>query len=147
MRLDRRRGACTPRASEPDMRDATSEQTVTHAALLDSNARFYAAFRAGDMPAMGTLWARRTPVAVQHPAGRHTRGRTAVLDSWRRILRSPPDVCCIVETLLEDDDRWAVICTQRLGHINLRMVNLFCREDEAWRVTYHGPAPAPQVTR
>lgn len=122
-----------------------SEQMVTHAAVLEANTRFYAAFRAGDMSAMGSLWAKDMPIAVHHPAGGHLSGRTAVLESWRRILRSPPDVGCVVENLLEDDEQWAVICTERLGHINLRMVNLFRKEDNSWRVTYHGPAPDPRL--
>lgn len=127
------------------MKDAMAEQMVTHAALLDANAQFYAAFRAGDLTAMGEIWARTTPVAVDHPAGEHMSGRTAVMESWRRILRSPPDIGCVVETLLEDDKQWAVICTERLGHINLRMVNLFRREGDKWRMTYHGPAPDPRL--
>lgn len=122
-----------------------SEQMVTHASLLEANSKFYAAFRAGDMTAMGELWARETPVAVHHPASGHVSGRPAVLESWRQILRSPPDVGCVVESLLEDDDTWAVICTERLGPINLRMVNLFRQEGDAWRLTYHGPSPAPHL--
>ncbi|MEM6578557.1 MAG: nuclear transport factor 2 family protein [Pseudomonadota bacterium] len=127
------------------MRDAISEKIVTHTALLEANTRFYAAFRAGDMITMGELWAREGPVAVHHPASGHVSGRVAVLDSWRVILRSPPDVVCVVETLLEDDETWAVICTERLGPISLPMVNLFRQEDETWRMTYHGPAPAPHL--
>lgn len=125
--------------------DAMSEQMKTHAALLGANAQFYAAFRAGDMTAMSDLWARETPVAVHHPASAHIEGRTAVLQSWREILRSPPDISCVVDSLLEDDDRWAVFCTESLGHIQLRMVNLFCCEDETWRMVYHGPAPEPRL--
>ncbi|MEM9843294.1 MAG: nuclear transport factor 2 family protein [Pseudomonadota bacterium] len=122
-----------------------SEQMVTHAALLDANSRFYAAFRAGDMTSMASVWARHLPVAVHHPGAGHMKGRASVLDSWRKILRSPPDVGCIVDTLLEDNDQWAVICTERLGHISLRMVNLFRQENETWRMTYHGPAPDPRL--
>ncbi|MEL7012182.1 MAG: nuclear transport factor 2 family protein [Pseudomonadota bacterium] len=122
-----------------------SEQMMTHAAVLEANTRFYAAFRAGDMTTMVSLWAKDMPVAIHHPAGGHLSGRPAVLDSWRKILRSPPDVGCVVENLLEDEDQWAVICTERLGHINLRMVNLFRKENDVWRMTYHGPAPTSEL--
>ena len=121
------------------------EKRVTQAALLEANTRFYAAFRAGDLIAMSDLWAREAAVAAHHPASGPVSGRTAVLDSWRRILRSPPDVGCLVDSLLEDDQQGAVLCTERLGPISLRMVNVFCREDDGWRMTYHGPAPEPEL--
>lgn len=123
-----------------------AETELDKEAVLQANDAFYAAFRSSDMEAMRAIWGMQEPIAVQHPSSPHIQGRAAVLESWRQILRAPPNISCTVEDMLEDDARWAVICIEHIGPINIRMVNLFHRENGDWKMIYHGPAPRPRLS-
>lgn len=126
------------------MRQNTPDQTNRRRAVLEVNARFYAAFRAGDADGMNTLWSRQEPIAVQHPASGHIQGRDAVVESWHKILMAPPEIGFTVHSLLEDGDKWSVICIERIGRRGFRMVNVFRVEQTGCKMIYHGPIPEPR---
>ena len=111
-------------------------------AVLAANETFYVAFAGADFDSMNALWAKQGPIAVEHPGAARIMGRRDVMESWRMILRSPPPITCTVEDVIEDEDQWAVICQEDLERAVIRMVNVFHEEDGAWKMIYHGPAPA-----
>jgi hypothetical protein len=109
-------------------------------AVLAANQEFYRAFRESDMAAMEAIWGENEPIAVEHPSTWREEGRARVLASWRIILRSPPAITCAVEDLTFAGGRASVICREQLNPGEVRMINIFHRENGIWRMIYHGPA-------
>ena len=128
---------CVEKPRPPLMTDEPQIET----AVLEANEAFYSAFARGDFDAMGDIWGKAGPIAVEHPGSARTLGRGEVLQSWRMILRAPPPITATVEDVIADEDQWAVICQEDLGRVVLRMVNVFHQEDGVWKMIYHGPAP------
>ena len=111
-------------------------------AVLAVNEEFYRAFRESDMEAMRNVWGAEEPVGLQHPAWPSAiTGRSQVLQSWIRILRSPPDISCEVESMFQSEGSWAVVCLEILNPGSVRMINLFRRDGDDWKMVYHGRAP------
>ncbi len=124
----------------------TAQSDADREAVLAANAEFYRAFRESDMPAMAAVWGMVEPIGVQHPATRRIDGREQVLASWAQILAAPPAITCALESIQYDGGRWGVICLEHLNPGTVRMINIFHREEGAWKMIYHGPAPKPAVT-
>jgi len=128
-------------------------------AVLAANAAFYAALAAGDYAAMDRLWADAAPVACIHPGWPILVGREAVMDSWRRILATPPGIACAdaaCHAIPGPDPGTGtayVTCMERIGPALLAATNLFVREQGQWRIAHHqaghvleteaAPAPLP----
>ena len=126
---------------------AHAQSASDREAVLAVNAEFYRAFRESDMSAMRELWGRKEPIGLQHPAWpRPLMGRARVLLSWTHILRSPPRIECDIEAVFSRGERWAVVCNEILDPGNIRMINLFGREDGEWKLIYHGRAPEGSST-
>ncbi len=110
-------------------------------AVLAANAEFYRAFRESDIAAMNTVWGRKGVIAVQHPSSGRIEGRRNVMLSWARILHRPPNITCTVEAVKVGLGRATVDCLEHLDPGEVRMRNVFQREDGAWKMIYHGPLP------
>jgi ketosteroid isomerase-like protein len=119
------------------------------AAILAANAAFYRAFTEGDHAAMSALWAERAPVACFHPASAALLGRTAVLESWREILREAPpsELRCDRPVVHLAGDAAIVACYEGNGErpAHLAATNVFVLEEGHWRMVHHhaGPLAAP----
>ncbi|KAK8928748.1 hypothetical protein KSP39_PZI017426 [Platanthera zijinensis] len=55
------------------------------ASVLSANARFYDAFRSGDLASMQAIWSRGDHVYVVHPGAGRISGHELVVDSWEII--------------------------------------------------------------
>ncbi len=108
-------------------------------AVLDANDAFYRAFARRDVAAMEALWADDVPVTCVHPGWDAIRGREAVMDSWRSVLRgNAPDVRCgKASAHVAGDVAW-VICRERIPDgPPLVATNVFVRSGGAWRMCHH----------
>lgn len=61
-------------------------QKDSEASVLAANARFYNAFRAGDLASMEGLWAKGDNVCVVHPGAGGISGYDLVISSWEYVL-------------------------------------------------------------
>jgi len=107
-------------------------------AVLEANTEFYEAFAAGDVRAMGDVWARKEVVVCIHPGWQPLRGREHVMASWRAILTggSPP-VRCTDATVTVMDQMAVVVCTERLPDARLAATNIFVLEEGLWKMVHH----------
>ncbi|XP_062206894.1 uncharacterized protein LOC133908761 [Phragmites australis] len=60
----------------------------TKASLLAANARFYNAFKNGDIAAMYSIWANGDHVYVVHPAAGRISGYDVVMQSWEMVCNA-----------------------------------------------------------
>uniref|UniRef100_A0ACD5W379 Uncharacterized protein n=1 Tax=Avena sativa TaxID=4498 RepID=A0ACD5W379_AVESA len=60
----------------------------TEASVLAANARFYNAFKNGDLTAMYSIWAKGDHVYVVHPAAGRISGYDVVLQSWEMVCNA-----------------------------------------------------------
>jgi ketosteroid isomerase-like protein len=111
--------------------------------VLDANQAFYRAFAARDANALDALWARRAPVACVHPGWDVLDGRTEVVESFRAILESSsaPNVRCTEAQAHLLGEVAFVTCHELVSGARLVAVNLFVREDGAWRLVHHQATP------
>jgi ketosteroid isomerase-like protein len=121
--------------------NAGAQSGADREAVLAVNTEFYRAFRESDTAAMANVWASQEPVAVQHPSTGRIDGRDAVLQSWSQIMRRPPDISCEVEAVRFSNGGWAVTCLEKLNPGSVRMINIFRKDADEWKMIYHGPAP------
>ncbi|MSP89228.1 MAG: DUF4440 domain-containing protein [Alphaproteobacteria bacterium] len=120
------------------------------AAVLAANTTFYRAFAAPDMAAMDELWASSLPVTCVHPGWDTLAGRDQVMESWRGILlgAGPPPIRCCNETAYVHGDLAYVMCHEVIARNQLVAINVFAREDGAWKMIHHQASPmAPGVER
>jgi len=110
--------------------------------LLVANSAFYDAFAAGDAEAMCALWARRHALACIHPGWPALTEREAVLESWQRILASPPAIRHSDAIAYLLGEVGFVICTERVERAGLAATNIFVLEDGVWRMVHHQAGPA-----
>lgn len=114
-------------------------------AALAANAAFYEAFAAADFEAMDKLWARRAPVLCIHPGWGLLAGRSAVLESWRRIFdKAPPDIICHHPRAFVLGDATLVVCLEIMPQGVLIATNIFVREDGEWRMAHHQAGPTAE---
>lgn len=60
----------------------------TKASLLAANARFYNAFKNGDLAAMYSIWAKGDHVYVVHPAAGRISSYDVVMQSWEMVCNA-----------------------------------------------------------
>ncbi|KAM0829515.1 hypothetical protein ACQ4PT_066850 [Festuca glaucescens] len=60
----------------------------TEASVLAANARFYNAFKNGDLTAMYSIWAKGDHVYVVHPGAGRISGYDVVLQSWEMVCNA-----------------------------------------------------------
>jgi len=119
-------------------------------AVLFVNEAFYVSLAGADADGMDALWAREVEVTCIHPGWEALRGREAVMDSWRAIMRAgAPDIRCREPSAALYGEIASVICYEEMQGGYLIATNLFVREDDGWRMVHHqaGPTrgtPAPE---
>ncbi len=113
--------------------------------VLAANEAFYKAMREGDYAAMDRLWAERRTVTCTHPDWHMLVGREAVMESWRVILteHEPPEIWPTEALAIVTGSTAMVLCTERIGGIELVASNGFVREGLRWRVLNHQSSHAP----
>ena len=113
--------------------------------VLEANQAFYRAFAARDANALDALWAKRAPVACVHPGWDVLDGRAEVVGSFRAILESSssPDIRCTEAQARLLGEVAFVTCHELVAGARLVAVNLFVREDDAWRLVHHQATPLP----
>lgn len=113
--------------------------------VLAANAAFYAAFRAGDIRAMDTIWSRRRAVRVFHPNARGIEGRDAVMRSWEAILLDggPCGIVPVEPLVILAGKSAMVVCEEHLGGGRLIATNLFAFEPGGWRMVHHQATRLP----
>jgi ketosteroid isomerase-like protein len=116
--------------------------------LLAANAAYYHAFQAGDYIAMAAIWADEG-VSCIHPGWQLIEGRTAVLESYRRILANPNQepVSCSQERVILSGNTARVLCTETVGAGEFAATNLFIRMGHAWRLVHHHASPVAAPAR
>ncbi|WOJ90708.1 nuclear transport factor 2 family protein [Methylocapsa polymorpha] len=111
-------------------------------AILAANAAYYHAFVTGDFAKMSGIWA-DDDVSCIHPGWPVLIGRSAVLDSYREILRNPmqePIEHRDHKTLVSGSEG-RVFCVEIVGGAALAATNWFRRIDGAWRMIHHQASP------
>jgi hypothetical protein len=113
--------------------------------VLAANDAFYKAMREGDYAAMERLWAERRTVTCTHPDWHMLVGREAVMESWRVILteHEPPEIWPTEAQAIVTGSTAMVLCSERIGGLELVASNGFVREGLRWRVLNHQSAHAP----
>lgn len=116
-------------------------------ALGQANARFYAAFRAGDPKAMEAIWSDEDDIACLHPGVAPLIGRAAVISSWSAILVGQVDIAFkIHHAAFIGEHAGLVTGVEILAETELAASNLFRLEDGVWRMVLHqGGTLAPET--
>ncbi len=112
------------------------------AQVLFANEAFYMAFADGDAASMETLWAAETPVSCIHPGWGVLTDRAEIMESWRGVLQSPPNIMCrdpIVQK--QSEDAALVVCFESVGNGHLIATNGFVREAGLWLMSHHQAGP------
>lgn len=116
--------------------------------LLAANEAFYAAFRARDLQAMESLWARHCPCVCIHPGWSPILGRGPILRAWAAILanESSPTVEGLDPQVVQlGDDVALVLCIERVESLAdsgiFAATNTFVREDDRWYLAHHQASP------
>lgn len=120
------------------------QTTPSHtAAVLAANAAFYAAFNARDAETMATLWARTAEPTCVHPGWDLLRGRDAVLQSWRTILRNADQakIMGVAESTQVVGEIAIVVGRELVGGHPIAVTNTFLRETGVWRLLHHHASP------
>jgi hypothetical protein len=113
--------------------------------VLAANDAFYKAMREGDYAAMDRVWAETRRVTCTHPDWHMLIGRDAVMESWRVILteHEPPAIWPAEPQAVVTGSTALVLCTERIGGIDLVAANAFVREGMLWRILNHQSAHVP----
>lgn len=130
--------------------DEISERVAAEIAVLEANLDFYRAFSEADFDAMKRLWAERVPIACIHPGLQPILGRSAVLDSWKRILGGAArwQMSCRAARAHVIGNVAFVTCFEASGDAPAHLVatNVFVVEEGRWRMVHHQAGPLAQPT-
>lgn len=115
--------------------------------LLAANAAFYDAFSAGDAEAMARLWAEDDGISCIHPGWPALVGRTAVIASWRDILRhaARPHIACRDPHAIVARASGHVLCIEMVESAPLAAANHFRLIDGVWRLVHHQSTPIATI--
>ena len=121
----------------------TSDQQT----VLKANADFYAAFSNRDFSRMERLWSEADHIIVIHPGWPALIGRRPVISSWKRIMEGgmSPEVSCVDAQATILGETAVVVCTEILTDTELVATNIFCREEDEWKLIHHHSGPLPQL--
>ena len=131
-----RRGVSVHRVSNEDV-----------AAITATNDAFYAAFEAGDLPALLATWEHGDDVVCTHPGWPSLHGWEAVKDSWERIAMGPGTqqfLLTEVRIRVEGDIGWVSLDENLLGERSstVTSINIFRRQpDDRWLMVAHHGSP------
>ena len=123
------------------------DQRADLAEVLAANARFYEAFRSGDMVQMDMLWSQRDSVSVYHPNWPGITGRLEVMTSWHQVmvLSEPPAIFARDTFVVREGNAAIVFCTEDVDGHQLTASNVFVNEDGLWKLTCHHARPLPKA--
>ena len=115
-------------------------------AIIAANAAFYAAFASGDFAALAGLWADEDTISCIHPGWPAIVGRSAVIGSWRDILKNAarPQIVCAEPHAIVEADQGRVLCIELVEGTPLAATNHFKRIDGDWRLVHHQSSPIAQ---
>ena len=122
--------------------------TLDQQAVLKANANFYEAFSNRDFSSMERIWSEGEHIAVIHPGWPALMGRRPVISSWKRIMEGgmSPKVSCIDAQATMLGETAIVVCTEILSDTELVATNIFCREEDDWKLIHHHSGPLPQMS-
>lgn len=134
--------------------------TTDATGVLAANEELYAAFEAGDLDRMRSLWVGDDGGVVAmcvHPGGEFVRGTESVLRSWALVMANAEDLQFIltdVQTVVKGDLA-TVHCTEIIlrpgvgqdpfASSHAIATNGFVREDGLWRMWLHHASPVMSV--
>jgi ketosteroid isomerase-like protein len=125
-----------------------TERVEAEVAVLEANRRFYRAFSEGDYDSMNQLWAEHAPTACAHPGMGVIVGRSAILGSWKQILRQTAGwtMSCRAARVHLLGDVAFVTCLEANGDQPAHLVatNVFLLESGHWRMVHHQAGPLSQ---
>ena len=126
------------------------EQEVARA-----NERFYRAFESLDIKQMDAVWAGQGEIQCGHPGWRILRGRSAVMESWRRIFENTPEIRFLLTDVCIEvcgELAWVTLYENLNSRLEGQRVaatilatNLFRREPEGWRMIHHHGSSVSQT--
>eukprot|EP00878_Enallax_costatus_P010002 GHUV01010440.1.p1 GENE.GHUV01010440.1~~GHUV01010440.1.p1 ORF type:complete len:214 (+),score=29.90 GHUV01010440.1:172-813(+) len=134
-----------------NLRDTLQQrQTDAKLGIEDANAKFYDAFRSGNMKEMPRVWGQGDHVQVVHPGAACIAGRDLVLESWASILRGIRPGAFKIE--LEDvrvfalsETQGLVTCVEVMDADDSRgrtiATNLFELQNGKWVMVLHHGSP------
>jgi len=119
--------------------------------LSRANLGFYEAFQTLDPEKMDAVWAETEDVTAVHPGWALIKGRSAVMESWRRIFENPSMMQFAVtgvELRVEGNVGW-VTCTENItslvdgqvGESRVQGTNVYVRRGTEWRMVHHHGSP------
>jgi ketosteroid isomerase-like protein len=117
------------------------------AAVAAANDAFYAAFEAGDLPALLAVWEHSDDVSCTHPGWPALHGWEAVRASWERMGMGPGTQQFIITDArirVSGDLSWVTLDENLLGTraSTVTSVNLFRRQDDGrWLMVAHHGSP------
>ena len=122
-----------------------------------ANANFYEAFNKRDIEVMKKVWASNVNATCIHPGWPPLKGFESILKSWEGIFENSGNMevqVSDVQVLVSVDLAW-VSCIEKLYTIaesgvlasQVFSTNLFCREDEVWKMVVHHASPIPDIRR
>jgi hypothetical protein len=123
---------------------------MEHATSEEAEKAFYAAFHAGDLPAMRRVWASHDSIYCIHPRGELLLGQDAVMGSWRQILAEggvgitaePVSASVGANLAVHLVTERLVDATGRLSAV-VMATNVYELGPAGWRMLMHHGSPAP----
>jgi ketosteroid isomerase-like protein len=122
-----------------------------------ANRAFYAALEQRDLDAMGDVWEHSDRVVVTHPGWPMLRGWAKVAGSWDAIFRNTGYIQFVLtdeEVTVAGDTAWVTLdenilqsgaadseIGDELSGSRATTINVFVREDGAWRMVVHHASP------
>ncbi|KAL3932662.1 MAG: hypothetical protein SGARI_003904 [Bacillariaceae sp.] len=137
------------RQKKEDLKEAiSSAKTSAEFGVRKAQSEFYDAFSRGDYEAMERVWSSRSTVRCVHPGMASLEGRDKVMSSWKQIFKSgggEGDSFDIEPSRTVVDIHGLVAlcsCVERTnGGGNLEALNVYKREEGAWKMTLHMASP------
>lgn len=131
------------------------KQTDSKLAVEDANARFYDAFRSGNIKSMEEIWGHGDHVQVVHPASNIIAGREAVMESWAQIMKGirPRAFNISIQDVrvYATETHGTVTCTEIMDADESRgrcaATNLYEKQNGKWVIVHHHGSPARALTR
>jgi hypothetical protein len=124
-------------------------KTAAEFGVRKAQLEFYDAFSQGDIELMERIWSRQSHVRCVHPGMPSLEGRDKVMTSWRQIFQSgkgKADDLFEIEPTRSHVEVHGLIAmcscvekTKRGG--NLEALNVYRREEGAWKMTLHMASP------
>jgi hypothetical protein len=130
--------------------DIANAKTAAEFGVRKAQLEFYDAFSRGDIELMGRIWSRQSHVRCVHPGMNSLEGRDNVMASWRQIFQSggdgKEDDLFEIEPIRSHVEVHGLIamcsCVEKTkGGGNLEALNVYRREEGAWKMTLHMASP------